>query len=405
MGTALRPAACRHPEAAQAQARRILSTWRSGLPGRDFPGSRTGWRHLLRPATPGVAFRRERRQHKGLNNRAENSHHPPPAFQRRCRWHLGWLRPRGGENGRRSASCLSTPRSATCSTSAAPPPSRPTPRCPDPGLPDPGRDHRHCRPAIAVAAVTPSRSLGATPAQQVDGAPRSPPTWSRSTSRATYARSGPRPRATSPATPRSPITWHGSSTTFARCRSIRSSSARTGSRPTTTPPTAARRCSTSMPASTTRSASGRSRSRSSALCAPRPARSRCAGSSSEHAWPAAPNIIDQDFTATAPNQKWGVDISYVWTREGWLYLAVIDLFSQHVVGWAVGDRLHRDLALAALRKALVMRRPPEGLIHHSDCGSQLGFNRSSQRLCTPPALPRQMPRRAFSSPGSCAACR
>ena len=92
---------------------------------------------------------------------------------------------------------------------------------------------------------------------------------------------------------------------------------------------------------------------------------------SEHAWPIAPNIIDQDFTATAPNQKWGVDISYVWTREGWLYLAVvIDLFSRRVVGWAVGDRLHRRLALAALRKALVMRRPPEGLIHHSDRGSQ-----------------------------------
>ena len=75
--------------------------------------------------------------------------------------------------------------------------------------------------------------------------------------------------------------------------------------------------------------------------------------------------------ATAPNQKWGVDISYVWTREGWLYLAVvIDLFSRRVVGWAVGDRLHRDLALAALRKALVLRRPPQGLIHHSDRGSQ-----------------------------------
>ena len=62
---------------------------------------------------------------------------------------------------------------------------------------------------------------------------------------------------------------------------------------------------------------------------------------SEHAWPIAPNIIDQDFAATAPNQKWGVDISYVWTREGWLYLAVvIDLFSRRVVGWAVGDRRH-----------------------------------------------------------------
>jgi putative transposase len=92
---------------------------------------------------------------------------------------------------------------------------------------------------------------------------------------------------------------------------------------------------------------------------------------SEHSWPVAPNIIDQDFAADGPNQKWGVDISYVWTREGWLYLAVvIDLFSRRVVGWAVGDRLHRRLAIAALQTALTMRRPPEGLIHHSDRGSQ-----------------------------------
>ena len=92
---------------------------------------------------------------------------------------------------------------------------------------------------------------------------------------------------------------------------------------------------------------------------------------SEHAWPIASNLIDQDFAASAPNQKWGVDISYVWTREGWLYLAVvIDLFSRRVVGWSVGDRLHRRLALAALRQALAIRRPAPGLIHHSDRGSQ-----------------------------------
>ena len=66
-----------------------------------------------------------------------------------------------------------------------------------------------------------------------------------------------------------------------------------------------------------------------------------------------------------------MDISYVWTREGWLYLPlVIDLFSRQVVGWSVGDRLHRRLALAALRQALAIRRPAPGLIHHSDRGSQ-----------------------------------
>jgi transposase InsO family protein len=92
---------------------------------------------------------------------------------------------------------------------------------------------------------------------------------------------------------------------------------------------------------------------------------------SQHAWPVAANLLDQDFAAERPNQKWGADISYVWTREGWLYLAVvIDLFARRVVGWAVGDRLHRDLAVAALRRALATRRPPAGLIHHSDRGSQ-----------------------------------
>ena len=100
---------------------------------------------------------------------------------------------------------------------------------------------------------------------------------------------------------------------------------------------------------------------------------------SHHAFPIAPNLIEQDFSADRPNQKWNADISYVWTSEGWLYLAVVlDLFARRVVGWAVSDRLHKELALEALRKALAIRRPGEGLIHHSDRGSQLGFKRSSQ---------------------------
>ena len=66
-------------------------------------------------------------------------------------------------------------------------------------------------------------------------------------------------------------------------------------------------------------------------------------------------------------QKWAAAISYVWTSDGWLYLAVIlDLFARRVVGWSVSDRLHQELALDALRKALALRRPPSGLIHHSD---------------------------------------
>ncbi|MFC0193626.1 IS3 family transposase [Aureimonas pseudogalii] len=90
-----------------------------------------------------------------------------------------------------------------------------------------------------------------------------------------------------------------------------------------------------------------------------------------HAFPVAPNLLDQDFTATGPNRKWGADISYVWTREGWLYLAVvIDLFARRVVGWATGDRLHKELTLSALRRAIILRRPPAGLVHHADRGSQ-----------------------------------
>ena len=90
-----------------------------------------------------------------------------------------------------------------------------------------------------------------------------------------------------------------------------------------------------------------------------------------HAFPVAPNLLNQDFSAERSNEKWAADLSYIWTREGWLYLAVvIDLYARRVVGWAVSDRLHKELAIAALRRALVLRRPAAGLIHHSDRGSQ-----------------------------------
>src|ERR1700689_4188596 len=90
-----------------------------------------------------------------------------------------------------------------------------------------------------------------------------------------------------------------------------------------------------------------------------------------HAFPVAPNLLNQDFNATGPNQKWGADISYVWTCERWLYLAVvIDLFARRVVGWAAGDRLHKELALLALRRAVAVRCPSAGLIHHADRGTQ-----------------------------------
>ena len=92
---------------------------------------------------------------------------------------------------------------------------------------------------------------------------------------------------------------------------------------------------------------------------------------SHHHQAVAPNILSQDFSCDAPNRKWGADISYIWTTQGWLYLAIIlDLYSRRIVGWATSDRLKKDLASTALTRALTMRKIQPGLIHHSDRGSQ-----------------------------------
>ncbi len=92
---------------------------------------------------------------------------------------------------------------------------------------------------------------------------------------------------------------------------------------------------------------------------------------SNHAFNIAPNLLNRDFTADAPNRKWAGDISYVLTREGWQYLAVmLDLHSRRVIGWAVSNRMKRDLAIRALNMAIALRQPPKGYIHHTDRGSQ-----------------------------------
>ena len=92
---------------------------------------------------------------------------------------------------------------------------------------------------------------------------------------------------------------------------------------------------------------------------------------SDHKFNIAPNLLDRDFNADAPNQKWAGGIRYIWTREGWLYLAVIlDLHSRRVIGWAVGNHMKRDLAIRALKMAIAFRSPPKGCIHHTDRGSQ-----------------------------------
>jgi transposase InsO family protein len=100
-------------------------------------------------------------------------------------------------------------------------------------------------------------------------------------------------------------------------------------------------------------------------------RLRVATTDSKHAHPVAPNVLAREFAAVAPNQKWLADLTYVPTAEGWLYVALIlDLFSRKFVGWAMSESMAQNLTLGALHMALVWRNPPDGLVHHSDRGSQ-----------------------------------
>ncbi len=90
-----------------------------------------------------------------------------------------------------------------------------------------------------------------------------------------------------------------------------------------------------------------------------------------HNLPVAPNLLNQTFTPTAPNQVWVADLTYVATQEGWLYLAGIkDVYTCEIVGYAMGERMTKELTGKALFMALRSQRPPAGLIHHSDRGSQ-----------------------------------
>ena len=92
---------------------------------------------------------------------------------------------------------------------------------------------------------------------------------------------------------------------------------------------------------------------------------------SKHKLPVAENVLDRNFEVDAPDVAWVTDITYVWTDEGWLYLAaILDLFSRRVVGLAMSERIDRALVLEALRNAVGRRVPSAGLLHHSDRGSQ-----------------------------------
>lgn len=96
-----------------------------------------------------------------------------------------------------------------------------------------------------------------------------------------------------------------------------------------------------------------------------------ATTNSKHNFPVAPNLLNRQFAVAVPNIVWVSDITYIPTEEGWLYLAsVMDLYSRKVVGWSMGERMTRELAMDALNMAIRQRKPAAGLIHHSDRGSQ-----------------------------------
>jgi putative transposase len=117
---------------------------------------------------------------------------------------------------------------------------------------------------------------------------------------------------------------------------------------------------------------------------------------SQHPHPIAPNVLQRDFRPPAPNATWACDITYVPTAEGWLYLAVVlDLFSRRIVGWATSACIDRRLVLAALDMALAARRPPRGLVHHSDRGCQYACADYQQALASRGLVP------SMSRKGNC----
>lgn len=121
-----------------------------------------------------------------------------------------------------------------------------------------------------------------------------------------------------------------------------------------------------------------------------------ATTNSKHNLPVSPNLLGQDFSAKKPNEKWVSDITYLWADEGWIYLAtVIDLFSRKVIGWAMSERMTTTLVSDALMMALWRRGMPEGVIFHSDRGSQY-CSREFQKLIRKYKL-----RSSMSAKGNC----
>jgi putative transposase len=110
-------------------------------------------------------------------------------------------------------------------------------------------------------------------------------------------------------------------------------------------------------------------------------RFRVVTTDSKHAHAVAPNVLERNFEASAPNQKWLADMTYVPTDEGWLYVAlVLDLHARKLVGWAMSETMPQELTLCALDVALGWRHPGAGLVHHSDRGSQYAANDYRNKL-------------------------
>ncbi len=97
--------------------------------------------------------------------------------------------------------------------------------------------------------------------------------------------------------------------------------------------------------------------------------------------PVADNLLARDFAPSGPNQLWSADITDLWTDDGWLYLAIVlDLFNREVVGWSLKPRMTADLVTDALTMGWFRRKPPPGLIHHSDRGSQYASHAFQEKL-------------------------
>jgi transposase InsO family protein len=117
------------------------------------------------------------------------------------------------------------------------------------------------------------------------------------------------------------------------------------------------------------------------LCGRQPGRFRVQTTDSNHDQPIAPNLLAQAPKATAPNQLWVADITYIETKEGWLYLAaILDLYSRKIVGWAMSERIDTGLVLKALAMALLHRSPPANVLLHSDRGVQYASGDYRQAL-------------------------